>query len=64
MSAQFGKVLSLILTEHYGTVVEKVGTYLFQYGTSPILYIVKKTNLPLSKVSRKEPSTFKEFICI
>lgn len=50
MSAQFGKVLSLILIERYGPVVEKVGMHLFQYGTSPILYIVKYTKLPLSKV--------------
>ncbi|KAJ8969386.1 hypothetical protein NQ314_001785 [Rhamnusium bicolor] len=56
MSAQLGKVLSLILCERFGPVVEKVGTYLFQYGTTPLLYIKRNTELPLSKV--------KESLCI
>ncbi|KAJ3659248.1 hypothetical protein Zmor_010949 [Zophobas morio] len=56
MSVQYGKVISLILQERFGPVVEKVGTYLFQYGTVPLLYIKKNTNLPLSKV--------KEALCI
>jgi DNA-directed RNA polymerase III subunit RPC3 len=56
MSVQYGKVVSLILLERFGPVVEKVGTYLYQYGTVPLLYIKKNTNLPLSKV--------KEALCI
>ncbi|XP_018579458.1 DNA-directed RNA polymerase III subunit RPC3 [Anoplophora glabripennis] len=56
MSAQLGKVLSLILCERFGPIIEKVGMYLFQYGTSPILYIVKSTKFPLSKV--------KESLCV
>ncbi|RZB38677.1 DNA-directed RNA polymerase III subunit RPC3 [Asbolus verrucosus] len=56
MSVQYGKVISLILLERFGPVVEKVGAYLFKYGTTPLLYIKKSTNLPLSKV--------KESLCI
>lgn len=50
MSSQLGKVVSHIILERFGPVVEKVVTYLFQYGSSPILYIKKYTELPLSKV--------------
>lgn len=50
MSAQLGKVVSLIILERFGSVVEKVVSYLFRYGTSPLLYIQKYTELPLSKV--------------
>ncbi|XP_008192282.2 DNA-directed RNA polymerase III subunit RPC3 [Tribolium castaneum] len=56
MSIQYGRVVSLILLERFGPVVEKVGTYLFQYGTVPLLYIKKHTDLPISKV--------KEALCI
>ncbi|KAJ8922618.1 hypothetical protein NQ315_007650 [Exocentrus adspersus] len=56
MSAQLGKVLALIISDRFGPVVEKVGMYLFQYGTSPLLYIVKNTGLPLGKV--------KESLCV
>lgn len=51
MSVQLGKVVSLILTERFGPVVEKIGLYLFEYGTSPLFYIKKYTELPLSKVN-------------
>ncbi|XP_056647996.1 DNA-directed RNA polymerase III subunit RPC3 isoform X1 [Diorhabda sublineata] len=50
MSSQLGKVVSLILLERFGVVVEKVGTCLFQYGSAPLLHIKKRTELPLSKV--------------
>lgn len=50
MSTQCGKVISLILLERFGEIVETVGTYLFRHGSSPLLYIKKNTNLPLSKV--------------
>ncbi|XP_023016293.2 RNA polymerase III subunit C isoform X1 [Leptinotarsa decemlineata] len=50
MSAQLGKVLSLILIERFGPVIEKVALYLFQYGPSPILHIKKCTNFPLELV--------------
>lgn len=50
MSAQIGKVLSLILVERFGPVIDKVASYLFQYGTSSLFSIKKYTELPLSKV--------------
>ncbi|XP_072386511.1 DNA-directed RNA polymerase III subunit RPC3 [Diabrotica undecimpunctata] len=50
MSTQLGKVLSIILAERFGTVVEKVGTSLYQYGSAPLLHIKKRTELPLSKL--------------
>ncbi|CAH0560940.1 unnamed protein product [Brassicogethes aeneus] len=56
MSTVFGKVVKLILLERFGPVVEQVGSYLFQYGTNPLLYIMKYTELPLSKI--------KESLCI
>ncbi|XP_018336281.2 DNA-directed RNA polymerase III subunit RPC3 isoform X2 [Agrilus planipennis] len=56
MSSQYGKVISFILLERFGEIVEKVGSCLFHYGSSPLLYIKKYTNLPLSQV--------KEALCI
>lgn len=50
MSVQYGKVVSLILLERFGPVIEKIGTFLFQYGSSPLLYIKKGVDLPLLKV--------------
>ncbi|KAL3265439.1 hypothetical protein HHI36_009642 [Cryptolaemus montrouzieri] len=56
MSSQVGKVISLILQERFGPVIEKVGTFLFQYGSNPLLYIKRTTDLPLGKV--------KEALCV
>lgn len=53
MSTQYGKVVSLILLERFGPVIEKVGSFLFQYGSSPLLYIKKGVDLPLLKVSMR-----------
>lgn len=54
MSSQFGKVVSLIILERFGPVVEKVATFLFHYGSSPLLYIKRGIELPLSKVNTFE----------
>ncbi|XP_050299952.1 DNA-directed RNA polymerase III subunit RPC3 [Anthonomus grandis grandis] len=56
MSVILGKVISLILTERFGPVVSSVGAFLFKRQSSPILYVRKGTDLPLSKV--------KEALCI
>lgn len=50
MSVTYGKVISLIITERFGPVVTKVVTFLFKCQSSPILFITRGTNLPLSKV--------------
>lgn len=51
MSAQCGKLISLILQEHFGEIVEKVGIYLFKNGSCPLGLIVKYTELPVAKVN-------------
>lgn len=51
MSVQFGKVCSLILYEHFGEIVQKVGTDLFKWGPKPLGLIESSTKLPLDKVS-------------
>lgn len=51
MSAQCGKLISLILYEHFGEVVEKVGYHLFKSGLCPLWPIVKYTELPVPQVS-------------
>lgn len=51
MSSQYGKVLDLILLEKFGPIVQKVGCFLFKFGPSPLLFVKKGTDLPLSKVS-------------
>ncbi|XP_060530225.1 DNA-directed RNA polymerase III subunit RPC3 [Cylas formicarius] len=56
MSVIYGRVVSYILSEYFGPVVEKVGTYLFKFKSSPLLYIKRGTDLPLSKI--------KESLCI
>lgn len=50
MSAQLRKVLSLILVERFGQIIDKVASFLFQYGTSSLFAIRKYTEIPLSKV--------------
>lgn len=56
MSAQEGKVISLILSERFGDAVEIVGSHLFKNGSTPLLFIKRYTELSLSKV--------KEALCI
>lgn len=56
MSAQLGKLTSLILTERFGEVIDKVSRCLFSKGPSTLLFIKRTTELPLSKV--------KESLCI
>lgn len=51
MSSQCGKLVSLILYEHFGEVVEKIGYHLFKYGVCPLWLIVKYTELPVAKVN-------------
>nr|CAH7743465.1 unnamed protein product [Callosobruchus chinensis] len=50
MSVQLGKVVSFILLERFGPLVERVGTYLFEYGTNPLFCIKKFTDLPIPKI--------------
>lgn len=50
MSVQLGKVCSLILFEHFGEIVEKVGTDLFRWGPKPFGLIASSTKLPIEKV--------------
>ncbi|XP_034239902.1 DNA-directed RNA polymerase III subunit RPC3 [Thrips palmi] len=52
MSVQFSKVCSLILLEHFGEIVEKVGTDLFQWGPKPLTLIASSTKLSIDKVKQ------------
>lgn len=52
MSTQYGKLISLILLEHFGEVVEKVALFLYKSGSCPLALIAKSTELPVSKVGR------------
>jgi hypothetical protein len=51
MSVQFGKLCSLILLEHFGEIVQKVGSDLFKCQGKPLHLIVRSTKLPLPKVT-------------
>lgn len=50
MSVQFGKVLSLIIVERFGPIIEKVVSCLFEYGTCSLFSVKKYTELPLAEV--------------
>ncbi|KAF7281002.1 hypothetical protein GWI33_005269 [Rhynchophorus ferrugineus] len=50
MSITYGKVVSLIISERFGPVVEKVANFLFKCQNSPLLFIKKGTDLPISKI--------------
>ncbi|XP_013171759.1 PREDICTED: DNA-directed RNA polymerase III subunit RPC3 isoform X1 [Papilio xuthus] len=50
MSHQLGRVVSEILHQYFGEIVQKVGHDLFIYGTKPIPMIVKTTGLPRKQV--------------
>nr|CAD7257047.1 unnamed protein product [Timema shepardi] len=52
MSVQFGKLCSLILLEHFGDIVQKVGYDLFKWGSKPFNLIVNTTGLPISQVKQ------------
>ncbi|XP_030745567.1 DNA-directed RNA polymerase III subunit RPC3 [Sitophilus oryzae] len=56
MSVIYGKVVSLIISERFGPVVEKIVSFLFKCQCSPLLYIKRGTELPLSKI--------KESLCV
>ncbi|CAG9762004.1 unnamed protein product [Ceutorhynchus assimilis] len=50
MSVTFGKVISLILTERFGPIVSSVGSFLFKSQSSPLLFITRGVDLPLSNI--------------
>nr|XP_022906329.1 DNA-directed RNA polymerase III subunit RPC3 [Onthophagus taurus] len=50
MSDQYGKIISLILQERFGDVVESVANYLFRYGPSTLFHLKKFTEIPVSKI--------------
>lgn len=52
MSVQQKRLASLILKEHYGQVVEKVGTYLVAKGPRPLRDIIRDTKLTRDQVQK------------
>ncbi|KAE8750255.1 hypothetical protein FOCC_FOCC003063 [Frankliniella occidentalis] len=52
MSVLLGKVCSLILEEHFGEIVSKVGTDLFQWGPKPLALVASSTKLSIDKVKQ------------
>lgn len=52
MSVQQRRVASLILKEHYGEVVEKVGTYLVAKGPRPLRDIIRDIKLTRDQVQK------------
>uniref|UniRef100_A0A6M2DHK0 DNA-directed RNA polymerase III subunit RPC3 n=1 Tax=Xenopsylla cheopis TaxID=163159 RepID=A0A6M2DHK0_XENCH len=50
MSVQAGKLVHIILHEHFGETVAEVGFDLFKYGTKPVALICHSTKLPLVDV--------------
>uniref|UniRef100_A0A8C8EA41 DNA-directed RNA polymerase III subunit RPC3 n=1 Tax=Otus sunia TaxID=257818 RepID=A0A8C8EA41_9STRI len=46
------KLCSLLLQEHFGEIVEKIGTYLIRTGTQPLRIIVSDTGLLLDQVKK------------
>lgn len=51
MSTQYGKVVSLIIAERFGPVIDQVASFLFKFGTSSLLHIKRGVELPISKVN-------------
>ncbi|NXL52224.1 RPC3 polymerase, partial [Podilymbus podiceps] len=47
------KLCSLLLQEHFGEIVEKIGTYLIRTGTQPLRMIVNDTGLLLDQQVKK-----------
>lgn len=52
MSVQQKRVASFILKEHYGEIVEKVGTYLVAKGPRPLRDIIRDTKLTQDQVQK------------
>lgn len=52
MSVQQKRVASIILKEHYGEIVEKVGTYCIAKGPRPLRDIIRDTKLPREQVQK------------
>lgn len=52
MSVQQKRVASLILKEHYGEIVEKVGTYLVAKGPRPLREIIQDTKLTRDQIQK------------
>lgn len=50
MSIQLGGLVSQILLEHFGSIVQKVGSDLFRFGSKTIPLIAMTTNLPKKQV--------------
>jgi hypothetical protein len=50
MSTQFGKLCSLVLLEHFGEIVQKVGNDLYKCQPKALRLIAGSTKLPLKKV--------------
>ncbi|NXH18872.1 RPC3 polymerase, partial [Bucco capensis] len=46
------KLCSLLLQEHFGEIVEKIGTYLLRTGSQPLRLIVSETGLLLDQVKK------------
>ncbi|XP_009582155.1 PREDICTED: DNA-directed RNA polymerase III subunit RPC3, partial [Fulmarus glacialis] len=46
------KLCSLLLQEHFGEIVEKIGTYLIRTGTQPLRMIINDTGLLLDQVKK------------
>ncbi|KAF1630725.1 DNA-directed RNA polymerase III subunit RPC3, partial [Eudyptes filholi] len=46
------KLCSLLLQEHFGEIVEKIGTYLIRTGSQPLRMIVSDTGLLLDQVKK------------
>ncbi|XP_075032475.1 DNA-directed RNA polymerase III subunit RPC3 isoform X2 [Calonectris borealis] len=46
------KLCSLLLQEHFGEIVEKIGTYLIRTGTQPLRMIISDTGLLLDQVKK------------
>lgn len=63
MSVVHAKVIYSILTDRFGPVVGKVGTFLLQNETSPLLFIKRGTDLTVSQVKMffREIFTFNRF---
>lgn len=50
MTAQEVRLCGLLLQEHFGEVVEKVGTHLFKNGAQNLRAILHETGMPLDLV--------------
>lgn len=49
-SAQRGRIVSLIIAERFGPVIETITKFLFKFSPSSLLNIKRGVDLPLSKV--------------